>query len=91
MIHRDSATVQRVLSFRAPRLFSLAKNEAKHPPRFRSDGNAVPGSLRNEWSQQRPLWLGATALQFGFNRVKDDLGRHYCKIGPEDDHGVRGD
>src|SRR5882724_4439116 len=37
MIHWDSVTVQCVLSFRAPRLFSLAKNEAKRPPRFRSD------------------------------------------------------
>jgi hypothetical protein len=40
---------------------------------------------------ERPLLLDATALQFGFNRVKDDLGRHYCKIGPEDDRSARGD
>src|SRR5437879_2137461 len=40
MIHRDSVTVQCVLSFRAPRLFSLAKNEARRLPRFRSDSNA---------------------------------------------------
>ena len=33
----------------------------------------------------------ATALQFGFNRVKHDLGWHYCEIGPEDDHGTRCD
>src|SRR5258705_2975008 len=51
MIHRDSATVQCVLSFRAPPLFSLAKNEAKRRPRFRSDSNAVPDSSRNEWPQ----------------------------------------
>src|ERR1700730_16901444 len=51
MIHRDSVTVQCVLSFRAPRLFSLAKNEAKRRPRFRSDGNAVPDGSRNEWPQ----------------------------------------
>ena len=30
---------------------SLAKNEAKRPPRFRSDSNAVPDSSRNERSQ----------------------------------------
>src|SRR5216684_8809818 len=50
MIHRVSVTVQCVLSFRAPRFFSLAKNEAKRP-RFCSDSNAVPGSSRNEWPQ----------------------------------------
>src|ERR1700682_5445221 len=53
MIHRDSVTAQCVLSFRAPRLFSLAKTEAKRPPRFRSDSNAVLDSSRNEWSQTK--------------------------------------
>jgi hypothetical protein len=71
-------------------LFSLAKNEAKRPPRFRSDSNAVPDSSRNEWSQ-RPLWLNAAALQTRFYRVKEALGWHHCKIGPEDDRGARGD
>src|SRR6266404_4141761 len=51
MIHLYSVTVQCVLSFRAPRLCSLAKNEAKLRPRFRSDSNAVPDSSRNEWPQ----------------------------------------
>jgi len=32
------------------------------------------------------LQFDATALQFGFNRVKDDLGRHHCKASPEDGH-----
>jgi hypothetical protein len=35
--------------------------------------------------------LDAAALQFGFYRVKEDLGWHHCKIGPEDDRGARGD
>src|SRR5882757_10906098 len=50
MIHRDSVTVKCVLSFPAPRLFSLANNDAKRPLRFRSDSNAVP-----EWSQTGAL------------------------------------
>jgi hypothetical protein len=91
MIHRDSVTVQCVLSFPAQRLFSLVKNEAKRPPRFRSDSNAVPDSSRNEWSRQEPLLLYAAPLQFGFYRVKEDLGWHHCKIGPEDDRSARGD
>src|SRR6266851_1185786 len=41
MIHRDSVTVRGALSFRAPRSFSLTKNEAIRPPRFHSDSNAV--------------------------------------------------
>jgi hypothetical protein len=40
---------------------------------------------------QERLSLNATAIQFGFNSVKDDLGRHYGKIGPEDGHSARGD
>jgi hypothetical protein len=28
---------------------------------------------------QELLWLEAAALQFGFNRVEDDLGWHHCK------------
>src|SRR3954447_4432323 len=91
MIRRDSVTGQCVLSFRAPRLFPLAKNEAKRPPQFRWDGNAVPKQLAQRMVSKRPFWLEATPLQFGFNRVKDDLGRQYCKIGPEDDRGARGD
>ena len=35
--------------------------------------------------------IDAAALQLGFNRLKDNLGWHHCKIGPEDDHGARGD
>jgi hypothetical protein len=40
---------------------------------------------------QEPLWLDAAALQFGFYRLKDDLGWHHNKIGPEDDRSARGD
>jgi hypothetical protein len=41
--------------------------------------------------RQKPLLLYAAALQFGFYRVKEDLGRHHGKIGPEDDRSARGD
>jgi hypothetical protein len=56
-------------------------------PRFHSDSDAVPQISRNKWSQAK----SAAALQFGFHRVKEDLGRHHCKIGPEDDRSARGD
>src|SRR5258708_27878866 len=55
MSHGDSVTVQCALSFRAPRLLSLAKNEVKRPPRFRLESNAVPDNSHNEWSQTEAL------------------------------------
>jgi hypothetical protein len=42
-------------------------------------------------TSNKPLWLDAAAPQFGFYRVKDDLGWHHSKIGPEDDRSARGD
>jgi hypothetical protein len=44
----------------------------------------------NGLTQER-LYLDAAALQFGFNRVKDDLGWDNCKASPEDDRSARGD
>jgi hypothetical protein len=40
---------------------------------------------------QEPSLLDAATLQFGFNRVKEDLGWLYCENGPEDDRSARGD
>ncbi|MET4488945.1 hypothetical protein [Bradyrhizobium sp. LA7.1] len=37
------------------------------------------------------LLLGAATLQFGFNHLKEDLGWHHRKIGPQDDCSSRGD
>jgi hypothetical protein len=39
--------------------------------------------------RQERLYLDAAALQFGFNRVKDDLGCNTCKASPEDDRSAR--
>jgi hypothetical protein len=41
--------------------------------------------------RQERLWLDASALQFGFNRGKDDLGWDRRKASPEDDRSSRGD
>jgi hypothetical protein len=37
------------------------------------------------------LWVDAAALQFGFYRVKEDLGWYHRKISPEDDRSSRSD
>jgi hypothetical protein len=66
-------------------------NEAKRAPRLRSHIKCVPDSSHNEWLRQERLSLEAAALQFGFYRVKEDLGWHHCKTGPEDDRSARGD
>jgi hypothetical protein len=39
--------------------------------------------------KQERLWLDGAALQFGFDRVKDDLGWYHRQIHPEDDGGAR--
>jgi hypothetical protein len=47
--------------------------------------------LAQRMASDRNLWLDVAALQFGFNRVEDDLGWHHCKASPEDDRSARGD
>jgi hypothetical protein len=49
----------------------------------------TPASSCNEWPQREVLPLNIVALQFGFNRVKDNLGWHHCNASPEDDRGAR--
>src|SRR5271154_5418303 len=44
-------------------------------------------SVRRRTAQ--PSWVDAVALQFDFNRVKDEFGRHHCKGCPEDDRSAR--
>jgi hypothetical protein len=59
-----------------------SQNEAKRWPRFTRIAMALQRAGATTGLRRRPLWLDATTLQFGFYRIKEDLGWHHRKIGP---------